>query len=293
MKKIIACKGLSGSSKTTWAKALQDSKPFTYKRINKDDLRSMLDNSHWSKNFEKFIIKARDLLIKLALEEGYSVISDDTNLSSNHIERFKEIAKDYKNTIVEVNDSFLQVPLEECIKRDLKRLNSVGEAVIRKQYNDYFKKTKEVFKVPYDKNLPDCILVDIDGTLAHMKDRSPFDWKRVGEDSVDEAVKGIVTVYADRNLEYDEAEVILCSGRDSICRPETEAWLASNGIPYNKLLMRPQGDTRKDTIVKEELYKEHIEGKYNVLFVLDDRFSVVSKWRQLGLKCLQVQEGNF
>jgi len=35
--------------------------------------------------------------------------------------------------------------------------------------------------------------------------------------------------------------------------------------------MRPQGDMRKDSIVKRELFDAHICDQYNVLFVLDDR----------------------
>ena len=52
-------------------------------------------------------------------------------------------------------------------------------------------------------------------------------------------------------------------------------------------------DSRKDSIVKQEIYEMCIKDKYNVLFVLDDRDQVVNMWREQGLKCLQVAEGNF
>lgn len=57
--------------------------------------------------------------------------------------------------------------------------------------------------------------------------------------------------------------------------------------------MRPAGDTRNDAVIKEEIYQAEIAGKYNVEFVLDDRDRVVDKWRELGLKCLQVAKGAF
>ena len=57
--------------------------------------------------------------------------------------------------------------------------------------------------------------------------------------------------------------------------------------------MRKEGDFRRDSIVKQEIYEQHIKDKYVVEFVLDDRDLVVSKWRELGLKCLQVQPGAF
>jgi hypothetical protein len=57
--------------------------------------------------------------------------------------------------------------------------------------------------------------------------------------------------------------------------------------------MRVTGDKKKDSALKEEIYNKYIKGKYNVLFVLDDRQKVVDKWRELGLTCLQVNSGNF
>jgi hypothetical protein len=61
----------------------------------------------------------------------------------------------------------------------------------------------------------------------------------------------------------------------------------------NVLMMRKTGDKRKYSIVKKEIFNEHIKGKYCVDFVLDDRNQVVEMWRKLGLVCLQVAEGNF
>jgi hypothetical protein len=56
--------------------------------------------------------------------------------------------------------------------------------------------------------------------------------------------------------------------------------------------VRP-GDMRNDSIVKEEIYEEHIKPRFNVRFVLDDRDRVVKMWRENGLKVLQVAEGDF
>ena len=61
----------------------------------------------------------------------------------------------------------------------------------------------------------------------------------------------------------------------------------------DELFMRPTGDTRKDSILKKEIYDNHIKGKYNVKYVLDDRDSVVEMWREQGLTCLQVAPGDF
>jgi len=52
-------------------------------------------------------------------------------------------------------------------------------------------------------------------------------------------------------------------------------------------------DYRDDRIIKEEIYREKIAPVYNALFVLDDRDRVVAMWRDLGLTCLQVANGDF
>lgn len=282
MKKVILTKGLPGSGKSTWAKELLKSNPNAYKRINNDDLRKMFDNMQYSQDMEKFIKKAVDVLVLLALEEGKHVILDNTHLSESSVNRIKELVKGKAEVIIE--DKFLKVPLETCIKNDLKRLDSVGKDVIVRMYEQHIKKVEPIVQ---DKTLPPAIIVDVDGTLAHMKDRSPFDWDRVGEDKCDDIIKGIVNAYD--NL----GTIIVMSGRDSCCRDITIKWLNDNNIVWDTLLMREEGDFRKDSIVKRELFDNNIKDKYYIEYVLDDRNSVCDMWRDMGLKCLQVAPGNF
>ena len=139
-------------------------------------------------------------------------------------------------------------------------------------------------------NLPLAIMVDIDGTLAHAVDRSPFEWHKVGQDSADETVVQVVTMYAAYVHRYKS---IIMSGRDSVCRKETEDWLDLYDIPYDHLYMRAESDNRKDSIVKRELFDKHIRDKFNIKLVLDDRNQVVDMWRDLGLKVFQVASGDF
>ena len=120
-----------------------------------------------------------------------------------------------------------------------------------------------------------------------MKDRSPFNWSRVGEDEVDPNIKNLLDSLR------EEYVIFLVSGRSEACRKETEKWLTENDISYDMLFMRPEYDIRKDSIIKREIFETHIRPYYNVEFVLDDRNQVVDMWRSLGLKCLQVAEGDF
>lgn len=279
MTKVILTKGLPGSGKSTWAKELSDNMPNTYKRVNKDDLRAMVDNSKYSHDAEKFILQIRDAIILMSIEQGKHVIVDDTNLAPKHVAHITELVKGKAE--IKIKD-FTDVDIDTCIKRDLKRTASVGEKVIRGMYNQFLRK-KEVYTDSPE--LPKAIIVDIDGTLAKMQGRSPFDWSKVKEDAVNEVVKTLVNDYG--------YTVIIFSGRDGICKDDTIQWLRGNEIEYQFLFMRDVGNTEKDAIIKRRMFEENVRGKYFIEYVLDDRNQVVEMWRNMGLTCLQVAEGDF
>ena len=296
MQKVLILKGLPASGKTTYAKELVAQG--NWKRINKDDLRAMLDSSFHSKKNEKFINTVKLAIMSGALASGWNVVIDDTNFFQQHEESIRETVKeiiDFYKIPIEVIVKFFDTPLEECIARDAKRgAKMVGEKVIRGMHSRYLKKEtvniQNPAKVPFNDNLAGCYLFDIDGTLAHMNGkRGPFDWKRVGQDEPDYALIEILSSLEENTYNH----IIILSGRDEVCRTETEEWLYRNGVTYDALYMRPENDNRKDTIVKEEIYRRHIEGKYNVRAIFDDRDCVVHMWRSLGLPCYQVAPGNF
>lgn len=275
-------KGLPASGKSTWAKEYIKKHPNT-KRVNKDDLRAMLDDGNWSRENEEFVLNLRDDLITLAIVKHHSVIVDDTNFAPKHEEKLRAVAKRWKVQF-EVKD-FTDVTPEVCIERDLKRPNSVGSKVIMKMYNQYLKPQPATVK--YNPKLSDAIICDLDGTLAFCNGANWYD-RDFTKDGVNEPIKEIVNNFAEKGY-----FIILVSGRKGEYENQTIKWIDKNSIACNFLLMRKIGDIRKDSIVKEEIYKKHIKGKYNIKFVLDDRNQVVDLWRNLGLTCLQVAEGDF
>ena len=282
MKRVIVLVGLPASGKSQFAKELLLSEPARWVRSNKDLLREMAHAAHWSPANEKFIVQLRDTIILMALESGKHVIVDDTNFGP-HIEHIKQLVKG--QAVVEVNDSFLQVPVEECIKRDLKRLNSVGKDVIIKMYNKYVR--VPVSPPEYNPDLPDAIMVDMDGTLALLNGRNPFDASKCDRDLPNLPVLDTIHKW------QSSVNIIVVSGRTDDCQPQTEKWLQQYEVNYTGIHLRKTGDMRKDAIMKEEIYRQHIEGKYNIKFVLDDRQQVVDMWRGLGLTVFQVDEGDF
>ncbi|MBC7881197.1 MAG: AAA family ATPase [Anaerolineae bacterium] len=282
MKKVYMTVGLPGSGKSTWAKKKLDEQPHRYKRINKDDLRAMLDHSHWSDANEKFVLRVRDTLILMALESGKHVIVDDTNLHPKHERQIRELIKGQAE--LEIVD-FRDVPVDVCIERDLKRQNSVGERIILSMYNEFLAPLPPE-KLPVDPNLPNAIICDLDGTLALLGRRNPYDAAHCEEDTLNEPIRSIL-------LAAPEDKILLVSGRQDQYKPQTERWLATHNIRYDALIMRKTGDMRKDSIIKQEIFENEIRDHYNIRFVLDDRNSVVEMWRSVGLTCLQVAPGNF
>lgn len=153
--------------------------------------------------------------------------------------------------------------------------------------------------IPYvgDDTLRSCIICDLDGTLALFDGlRGPFEYEKCAGDKVNEPIRTILETFKHHWWEHGEDgdnRIVYLSGREDKAREGTKEFLRANQCPEGLLYMRPTGDYRKDSIVKLELFDAHIRGKFNVLFVLDDRDQVVKMWRDLGLTCLQVAYGNF
>ncbi|MGB5913534.1 MAG: AAA family ATPase [Phormidesmis sp.] len=283
MKRVIMTVGLPASGKSTWAKALITKEAGRWVRVNKDLLREMCHNSLHSKSNEKFIVRLRNLIILEAIAADKHVIVDDTNLHPKHIQAVTELVKGQAQ--VEVNNSFLQVPVKECIRRDLTRQHSVGKDVIMQMYRQFL--LPQSAPPVHNAALEDVIVVDMDGTLALIGDRSPYDASKCDQDPPNMPVLQTI-------LKWQEThKIIVMSGRTDDAKVKTEGWLKKYGVNYSALHMRAVGDMRKDTIVKAEMYQAHLAEKYNVIAVFDDRNSVVEMWRSLGLTVFQVAEGNF
>lgn len=290
MAKLVMCKGLPGSGKSTWAKEQIFLDPsFSTIRVNKDTIRS-LSGLAWSRETEKTVIAKRDELITLGLKAGCTVISDDTNFGKKHEPRLRQLAME---ACAEFEVKVFDTPLDECLKRNRERHWSerVSEGVITqmaKQYGLDGGAPLQVVAYNNDPTLSSAIICDLDGTLAIHQGRSPYDFEKCDTDEVNEPVRKVLWA-----MSAQYTEVIYLSGRDDIVYQKTQRWLAENNCPNGNLFMRNTGDKRNDAIVKRELFDLHVAGKYHVEFVLDDRDRVVKMWRELGLCCLQVNYGNF
>ncbi len=132
-----------------------------------------------------------------------------------------------------------------------------------------------------------AVVCDLDGTLALIGDRDPYDAQECGLDAVNRPV-ALILGWATRAGHA----VILVSGRgfDASHRPATERWLAWNQVGYDVLHMRPVGDPQPDWQLKARIYRERIQPFFQVAFWLDDRQSVVDAIRGLGVPVFQVDQ---
>ncbi|MEI8347871.1 MAG: HAD family acid phosphatase [Pseudomonadota bacterium] len=143
-----------------------------------------------------------------------------------------------------------------------------------------------------------AIICDLDGTLANIDHRlhylrqTPPNWpsfmSEVKDDQMNLWCQEILLAFTQKDY-----KIVLISGRGEESREGTEEWLKRHQVPYEILLLRAAKDYRPDDIIKQELYAGHVRDRYDVLFVLEDRLSVVRAWREMGLVCLQCDWGNF
>ena len=138
MAKIVLCRGIQGSGKTTWAKQWVLEDPEHRVRFNNDDIRNML-GKYWVTSREHLVSGIKKDFMVSAMEFGYDIVVDNMNFNPKEIEYYENLVDStlgYMNCYsLEYKDFF--IPLEVCIERDSKRENPIGEEVIRKTYERY------------------------------------------------------------------------------------------------------------------------------------------------------------
>lgn len=135
------------------------------------------------------------------------------------------------------------------------------------------------------------IIVDLDGTLAdighrrHFVLRKPKNWpaffRGMHLDPINVWCRTLIVAMRGQGF-----RVAIVSGRPDSYADVIRKWLAEHEVPYDSLHLRKDRDYRADDIVKREILHRDFR-KEEILFVVDDRESVVRMWRDEGLVCLQ------
>lgn len=301
-RKLIICRGIQGSGKSTWAKQWCHEDPEHRVRFNNDDVRNMLGD-YQVPSREKLVTEAKANMITFALIKGYDVVVDNMNLNPKEDAWIRTLCENVeKDTGIHVNIEYKDfwTPVEECIRRDAARPNPIGEKVIKETWRRYrnfiiSSDIKEMLKNKaehVDGGRP-VILVDMDATLCLNTSGRPF----YGENSANGMLEDTPVEEICRLVRQmgEHCLVFIVTGREGTAEvvDATKEWLKKNEIPSDAMFFRPVGDYSPGPDCKRRIYEENIKGKYNVQFVLDDSSKCVKMWREQGLICLQPNEGKF
>ncbi len=298
---ILILVGAPGSGKSTFARYFIRTEE-NWMRLCRDDFRTMhFANGNLPHHEEYLIAEMIDAAIEALLLKRSNVLLDATHCRKEYIDHYIERFNHLADISFKVFDVDAAVLAERCATR-FPNTGKLITAHVQKKYIeelealkkefDFAPRPKVDFRAPtaiQDTSLPKAIICDLDGTLALMHGRDPFDASHCDEDELNESVASVL-----RNFTNSGYQILLVSGREDCYRQPTIRFLEKHAIPYHQLWMRKTKDFRKDAIIKKEIFDAEIAGKYYIEFVLDDRNQIVEMWRkELHLPCFQVNYGNF
>lgn len=291
--KIILTVGPSACGKTTWANEQVNKNKGKFVNLNRDDIRRTLfmfnawNEYRFTGQKESLVTETQFAMAKAALSRGLSVIVSDTNLNAEYRQKWQDFAKE-QNVPFELE--VFRVDIKELTQRNLNREFSVDPKIMKQQYVTFMEQFGGLRRYVPDTTKRKAVIFDLDGTLAIMNDRGPFEWSKVGEDSVNENVADLLRMI---RLAHPEWNIISLSGRDGVCEHITKTWLVDNDLKTDYHFQRKQGDQRRDSIIKEEIFWNEIAENFDVQFVVDDRQQVVDMWDMIGVEVWQVAQNDI
>ena len=285
MAHVEILRGISGSGKSTYARTQTDALI-----VSRDLIRSMfgaVGKTVLSPEKERLVTRIELDLIREALYRGQDVIVDNTNLNGQFATRYADLAHTMGATF---SEKLFGVDVNVAVGR-----TDVPDSVVYRQAAQFAKIKPIVPRVPepirpivMDEDRPEVLIVDVDGTLAHIdpdNPRDPYDGSRAHEDLVDEPLGEMLNGLDERYCIY------IVTGRGLRHRQVTEEWLYNHCVPYDHLWTRPDNDTSvPDAWVKYQIAKE-IAKTHKIVGVFDDRERVVDMWRAAGIKTFDVGQG--
>lgn len=260
-------------------------------RLNKDLAREQHFFSVHSNENEKVIIENETTSIRNFMSLWLDIIVDNTHFNTSHKERIQSLCKENNYEFIE---KFFNTWLQTCIRRnENRRTAKVPQFAIENMYNkaiELWYKFEEVDDNKYipDTTKPKAVIFDIDGTLAKMNWRSPYDYtENLMTDILNTPIYNLYNLY--KKWWY---EILIFTWRKKEWDEFTHKWLNNYWITYTEFMSRADWDDRCDTIIKKEFF-DLVKDKYNIELCVDDRDRVVDMYRWLWLTVLQVDYWNF
>jgi len=279
-KTIVLTIGASCSGKTTWAEDFRRNRS-DVANLNRDDYRFNMFTGgvrDWSlykftKSHENLVSRTIDAAAAVLASEGKNIIISDTNLNPKIRQKWVDFADKHGYT---KEFKCFHESWDELVKRNTQREGGIGLPILRKQYLNIQEFLNRRTYQP-DVSLPKAVIVDVDGTVADMNGRGPFEWNKVDTDLPRATIIAMVC-----GLYAQGYKIIFLSGRDGSCYDLTHKWLKDCvGLPF-ELHMRGAGDHRKDFTIKEELFWPLAE-RFNIVSAIDDRPQVLRLWEELKI----------
>ena len=287
MAHVEILRGISGSGKSTYARSSSNGNTVI---VSRDLIRPMfgvVGKTVLSPEKERLVTRIELDLIREALYRGQDVIVDNTNLNGQFATRYAELAHTMGATF---SEKLFGVDVNVAVGR-----TDVPDSVVYRQAAQFAKIKPVVSRLPepirpivMGEDRPEALIVDVDGTLAHVNPdnpRDPYDGYRAHEDLGDETLVEMLNALTYHYFIY------IVTGRGLRHRQMTEEWLYNHCVPYDHLWTRPDNDTGvPDAWVKYQIAKE-IARTHNIVGVFDDRERVVDMWRAAGIKTFDVGQG--
>lgn len=291
---IVILQGPPCTGKTTWTKGL-------YMEFDKGPAIWEQKDLTWKLNEKgKYDITTLDTLteaeynfIRYQIDNGLTVFIDATNCNPSRVKAIQELGRELDCEVV-IKTFYL--PYDTVISRNKNRRNDRANYVPReaitafyKQYylesfRDEMKDKRKIREVESD--LPNCIICDLDVTLAMHMGRGPLDYDELMTDKVDPRLRDILKTYM---CNFD-TQVIFITGRTDSARDLTIQWLKSKEVNLGsnwRLFTRPNHCFVPGEEFKLDIYNKHIKNKYNVICVFEDSNKCVNMFREQGLLVCQ------
>lgn len=131
---LIITQGIPASGKSTWAQQFANEYPELVVVVSKDGIRNML-GKYWVQEREPLVKQMSREMVSIALENGYTVIIDDTNLHISHVPYWEAKADAYGVKLVIKR---FDIGLHEAISRNISRGLKVSTEIVTNFFNELY-----------------------------------------------------------------------------------------------------------------------------------------------------------
>lgn len=151
------------------------------------------------------------------------------------------------------------------------------------------------------------VICDLDGTIAKpFPGRSMYHASEAHKDTVCDSLKLSIEGYYDQGYQiymvsargaselakqdgYDKehVELLMREYGEATGLTTTFHWLRENFIPFDKLILRPDGVSKQDIFMKQDIFKTFIKDPERVFCAFDDNGPIVDLWRSYGIQTYQ------